>query len=703
MRGIRARSLGYSAGVLTLVVLAWILAGQAALPVKRRVSLPTDWSHRHVVFSNPTNAAEYERVIDEPRFLQQLYRREFPAAPVRVSAETVSTLAKKVSPKAVTTMHRDWSVSLGSGASMGQGNYPAKFGFDVTKASCSDYVVYSTGLLGSGTQASIVGFTNIYSGGGCGTSPTINWAYNTLGQILTSPITSLDGTQVAFAETNGGLGLLVLLKWAASGTETVGAPMTLANQTSGTNYRSCTAPCMFSIRLRDNLGTDTNDTTSSVFYDYKNDIIWVGGERGWVHKIKGAFLGTPAEVTTGGFPVHVPAGSATSSAVYDRVSNKVFVADESGFVNAINATTGVVTRSGQLNFGALLVDAPIIDQAAGSLYMFASADSGGGSCVTGTCAAVYQLTTTFASGDTGTEVSVGDSTGATPMFIGGFDSTYFSSTNRTGNLYVCGNDGSPATLYQIPLTAGVLGPETTLAQLATNAATVGCSPVTDVPNPNTVIGPAERIFVSVQDNGRYAACGGGGCLFNFVVAQWKPSTGYVVGQQILSSRQHVETVVSASGNSGASVPVWTTTAGSTKTDGGVVWIDQGNLTAMNTVVGWQASFQYVLRARIIDSNGNVELATTPGTSGPGPGAPAWNPAIGQTTPDGAVTWTNVGFSGTVALPSAGGTSGIIEDNVVSPLVTSGASQVYFGTLSDQGCTSGGTGGCAVQASQPALQ
>jgi hypothetical protein len=36
--------------------------------------------------------------------------------------------------------------------------------------------------------------------------------------------------------------------------------------------------------------------------------------------------------------------------------------------------------------------------------------------------------------------------------------------------------------------------------------------------------------------------------------------------------------------------------------------------------------------------------------------------------------------------------------------TGGGSQVYFSTLTDQTCTtSGGTGGCAVQASQSGLQ
>jgi hypothetical protein len=44
------------------------------------------------------------------------------------------------------------------------------------------------------------------------------------------------------------------------------------------------------------------------------------------------------------------------------------------------------------------------------------------------------------------------------------------------------------------------------------------------------------------------------------------------------------------------------------------------------------------------------------------------------------------------------------DNIVSTGTLAGASQVYFSTLGNQTCaTSGGTGGCAVQASQPGLQ
>ena len=107
----------------------------------------------------------------------------------------------------------------GFGASSGAGNYPAKFAFRTDTANCGsattpDYVVFSTPDSGSGTQASVVAYDNLYAG--CsGTRPSVYWAYNTGGQILTSPVISADGKQVAFVETNGGFGILILLKWAA--------------------------------------------------------------------------------------------------------------------------------------------------------------------------------------------------------------------------------------------------------------------------------------------------------------------------------------------------------------------------------------------------------------------------------------------------------------------------------------------------------
>jgi hypothetical protein len=59
----------------------------------------------------------------------------------------------------------------------------------------------------------------------------------------------------------------------------------------------------------------------------------------------------------------------------------------------------------------------------------------------------------------------------------------------------------------------------------------------------------------------------------------------------------------------------------------------------------------------------------------------------------------LGALATFSVATAGGTSGVIMDNTVV-----GDSQVYFSTQGNQTCvTSGTSGGCAMQASQSALQ
>ena len=112
---------------------------------------------------------------------------------------------------------------------MGAVNYPAKFSFATNTAACDadptpDYVAYSTGLSGSSTQASIVAYDNLYFY--CvGSTPLTYWAYDTgTGTtVLTSPVLSLDGSQVAFVESTGASALLVTLKWKAHD-GTVGLP-----------------------------------------------------------------------------------------------------------------------------------------------------------------------------------------------------------------------------------------------------------------------------------------------------------------------------------------------------------------------------------------------------------------------------------------------------------------------------------------------
>jgi hypothetical protein len=676
----------------------------------------TDWSHHHVIFSRPGTAEQAARLEKDPRYLQQRYRNEVP--PMAPMVEPRDDIALELpigshSSPAVNSkkLNGDWQENLGSGASVGAANYPAKYSFKATTAFCGgatqpDFVVYYTGLAGASNQATVVAYDNLYSG--CtGTVPSTYWAYNTGtgAQVLTSPAFSRDGKQVTFVQTDGGFGFLVLLKWAASTTESVSSPRTLTAVGNGA-YRGCTAPCMTTIALKDGNGVETDDTTSSIFADISDDIGWVGGANGWLHKITGIFLGTPAEVTGGPFPLQVNPGNVTvlSDPVHDYVSGNVFVGDGGGFLYRVDANSAAVTISGQIDFGVGIVQGPILDPSHGLVYVFASSD-GSASCNGGAdCTGVFQLSTSFVSGDTGSEVEVGNSTvfgtaTPNPLYIGAFDNAYENSTDATGDLYVCGNTGGPPTLYQVKILAGALPVNgSSISGLTPAADSPPCSPVTDVYTPNPSGGATEQLFVSVQGHGEASSCGGAGCIMNFLDSPWQANTAYTVGQEIFSSRLHIEVAVTA-GTSGATMPTWTNSAGAFKNDGGVRWLDQGVLLA--TQPAWVASHNYTANTdRILDGNGNIEVSTTHGISGST--TPVWNTTPGGTTADGPVIWTNAGSTGTFALSAAGGTSGIIIDNTVGTLA--GASQVYFSTLSDQSCaTSGTTGGCAVQASQSALQ
>ena len=721
MNGTAARFLRLGVSLSGLVVLGWVLTGQAAKSARHGIPLPTDWSHSHVIFSRPASAEQLASVSEDPRYWQQLHRRE---QSLVLSPEASDLTSVRFQAGSSAANDGLWSEDLGNLASAGAENYPAKFSFSSTTANCGsattpDYVVYSTGKLGSGTQASVVAFDNLYTGCG-GTVPTVYWAYNTGGQILTSPVLSLDGTQVAFAQTSGsptGVAGLLLLKWKASASETVGSP---GVPTSVTNalYPTCVAPCMTEVFLHDGNGVATDDRTSSPFYDYTNDIAWVGGGNGWLHKLTGVFKGTPTEVHGGGFPVQVQPNNPNtlSDPVYDHTSKNVFVGDEGGYLHRVASATGVTTTSGQLDWGAGLVESPILDQTNGLVYVFASSD-GTALCPGGTaCSAVYLLSTTFLGGTGGPKVTVGTSVvygtlpNPSPMYIGGFDSTYYNKVGATGNLYVCGNTGAAPTLYRVPILSGAFDTlPLAVAVLTPAARTAACSPVTDFSNPNASGGKAEHLFFSVQNFGHPTACGpvpGKGCMMNFVDTPWQASTHYNVGQEILIRRaaatsQLYINVAIVAGTTAVTTPTWPGPAGNKTVDGGVTWLNQGR-TTVTPLAGWVTANPYNLHDPIFDGT-NVEIVTTAGTSAGA--APTWNTTVGGSTTDaGGVVWINAGPWPNAALVSNGGTGGIIIDNSVGSGTMAGASQVYFFTLGNQLCsTSGGTGGCAMQASQSTLQ
>jgi len=688
---------------LSSVLLGQISQGQTARDSKTVVHLPTDWSHHHLLFSSPATPEQLKRIQQDPRYWQQLFRRSQSAPPEATSDFWFGSPTSSKNHK----LKRDWSVSMGTNATVGAGQYPGKFGFDVTTYSCADdFVVFNTGLEGSGTQASIIAYNNLYSGCG-GTVPSVYWAYNTDGKITTSVTFSDDGTQLAFvqAPAAGHPATLVLLKWAASGGSAT-APKAPTSETAG-NYRNCTAPCMTTFAFKNS----KTDTYSAPFYDFtpSSDALYVGDDGGYLHKFTGVFLGaTPAESTTAPWPVTVGT-TDLSSPVYDSTTGNVYVTasyigGDGGQLAAVCATStcgavGTVTLSRPLTAGHagsnpcnaeasgrdtnLQLDAPIVDPIANMVYAFVGNDGNANS-------AVYQFSTAFANATCGTEKTIGGgSTASVPVYAGTFDNAYFNSANGSspsGNLYACSNTSGDATLYQVPISANVMGTAASVVPLTTAATT--CSPVTEVYN-----GTNDLIFLSAEASAASPTCTAG-CVYSTKVTPWQSLTAYAVGQEILDTHLQIQ-VVGTAGTSGNAAPTWTTTIGDTTTDSTVKWVNQGPLSTTISAPAFSAGV-YGYDSQVIDGNGNIELCIEVffGIDFPcfQESTPTWQTTPGATTTSGIATWENVGPNAIPALPAAGGTSGIIIDNTVPP-GTIGTSQVYYSTL---------TGGTAVQASQSGL-
>ena len=272
------------------------------------LGIPHDWSHRHLIFSRPQSAAAARQLEREPRFrIQQAWRAsQAGAAGVEARMRTLDALAVQLAsaparhtgplgwgrplwgrPKR--TLHGDWSVNLGSVATVGAGMYPAKYSFNPIGApDCTnDFVVFNTGKAGTGTQASIVAYNKLYSGAGaCGTTgvPAVYWAYNTGGKIVTSVVLSSDGAASRVHPVTKRYREPGAAEVGASTTESVTSPLTLTAVTNAL-YPGCTAPCMTTLTFVNNV----SDTKSAPFYDYTNDVIYVGDDNGFVHKFTGVF------------------------------------------------------------------------------------------------------------------------------------------------------------------------------------------------------------------------------------------------------------------------------------------------------------------------------------------------------------------------------------------------------------------------------
>jgi hypothetical protein len=399
-------------------------------------------------------AANIAAAINQNTSLQAVVSATSNGSKVIVTADTPGTAGNSFGTTEANFAGFTWGAGTLTGGVAGavvQPNlYPAEFAASFTTASCSDFVVYPTGTAGATGAASIVAFSNIYAGGCSGTVPTAYWAYNTGGMVTTSPVLSLDGTQVMFVQVSGTTASLVLLKWSANG----GTPTLPVTPTAATlaTYRSCTAPCMVTLAFTGN----HNDTFSSPFYSFSGDTAYVGDDSGNLHEFTGVFEGTPAEAG-GAWPVPL-GGQKLSSPVYDPVTGHVIVGDFGGVLYSVTASSGALFGK-TVSIGDVIADAPLVDSTAGKFYVFVTTANSSVSASVSGDNAVYELSTNFTNLTGASVEAVGTGGSGYYLYDGIFDNVYFSSANATGNLYVVGNTGvtTGANLYRIPITNSTMG------------------------------------------------------------------------------------------------------------------------------------------------------------------------------------------------------------------------------------------------------
>ncbi len=528
-----------------------------------RTPVINDWSHRHLVFSQPASLAQVWKLQTEPRYWLQARRRNA-ARYGRGGAEFTDAendMGEFMRPQKGSRKRfdKDWAQSLGvngtTGAPLSSVNwwpaFPAKYSFDVNaNPDCNnDFVVFPTNLAGvTGGQASVIAYRNLYAGTGspfCGVAnPTVYWAYNTnfnsagiatTGTVNTSPVFSGNGSMVAFVETrsaaNGG-GILHLLKWRAldgGAINTAAAPTAATNWTADGQAGHCPVigACMVSIVFN---GAQPV-TGSSPFYDYARDTVYVGDDNGVLHKFINVFGltgATPSEVTSGGWPIIVDSGRILTSPILDSTSGNIFLADTVGTLSYVRETfstagtcaSGLTPCLGSTTIvpaaAHVIPDAPIVDSTTGKVFVFLGNN--------GTGAAVIQSDITLSASVT---ASLGTGTGH-HIHSGAFDNSYLTGNGSAGSLYMCGSSASsgptiqrigftntgriPASPFANPI--GTMNAAVDAATLTVATGSAECSPVTELFNTNAPAASRDQIFFGVQNLGSGTNCGGAGCVMS---------------------------------------------------------------------------------------------------------------------------------------------------------------------------------------------
>jgi hypothetical protein len=530
----------FCVGVLLMVTGA--MYGQDALPIPApyapHFGVPEDWSTAHVIYTRNGSVDEMLKVRDDPRFLNNIllhYLREHgkQTQPPGSAGSNEASLNENgfttdaedghpqspedggdaQTPSLTTALHSkvDWAVSLGPTAGMALAESPAKYTFNPgAPPSCSDFVVYTVNAAPKvGTQANLVGLTNLYSGtpaGLCGSAPTFLFSYaiGAAGSAL-SPVLSLDGTQVAWLENANPVVLHVTTFVAGQGTNaTTGAVAPTgtfsSNGTCTPAGSSCDAVLNYTTAAGCTASSNSN-SDSDIYVDYGSNSAYVSANNGILYRISGIFHGIPAVEYC--VTVNAGAGADMSGPVYDSLLNEVFVTDSKKvYAYTVGAAgfTAATPASYTYAKGGFDASGPVLDAFNGYLYLFSTDDNEATSHTS-----VTQLPVGLAAGSA-VFVPLGSVGTGVNVYLGygAFDNNYynFGPKNAASTLYSCGTDTTTTTaqdLFAISFNASTGLANTTPAMPANKNVNPGghtglCSPITEFFD-----GTTDRIFVGMGD------------------------------------------------------------------------------------------------------------------------------------------------------------------------------------------------------------
>lgn len=465
--------------ILGVAVLLVAVSSPAQNSLKPGFPIVRDWSHRYVVYTNKSfRAATLTQLQRDPRLLAAWVQRNAIGALASANAPARQSWRRS-------TLKRDWAVSLGNNVlTPGPPEvYPAMWGASFTETSCTDdFVVFPIrASVADSSQANIVAFNNLYDDCLEGPQePTTMWAYYVgNGPVRTSPVLSLDGTEVAFVENRnqGASAWFHVLKWHRG---QGGSPTNAVKPGENSWVRS--------LRY-----ADSGNRRSSPFVDYWNNIAFVGANDGVLYAIGPVFGRSSDEPLQVLGSVLVNAKRYLTSPVMDPNTNHIFISDGS----TLYSYPVTFSSDGSVRFGdgyslpvatadsEAIQDSALVDIDRQRVFWFArrSESLGGGARVIETD---YALTSSNSK-----SAQIGQA--SDPVIrAGAFDDEHYTSNGQKGQLHVCGkaSDSNQPQLYTFGFSQGSWSLRYTNT-IATQPAE--CSPLTTFKS-----GDQDRLFLGVS-------------------------------------------------------------------------------------------------------------------------------------------------------------------------------------------------------------